>query len=341
MVGMLKMGPKRTRTIIIVTGLALPAILLGFAIPVQGQPVSQQLTLRNMRIEAQLGLNGTTYISVETEVFNNGSVPLDYFDLRIDIRSMGILESLLDSNNVDTTLVEEDRYTLLRVFTASPLLPNESIRLSVSTVTDTLQQRAGEIMTEPEYVDHFIYYLRPLNEIHNLTFTALLPPHATLEEGAAAPLFPLPNRNYTDGIRLAFAWETEVLYPGQELAFIVKYQAPIGLIQTQIADGSLPIFMAAAAVAGALIVLTLERLPSVVQSFRSRTGRTVRVVSSQEQHVLSLLDRKGGSCLQREVYEELDMSQSMASMLLNSLEERGLIKRFREGRENVVHKIDD
>ncbi len=335
------MAPKRIRTIVLVIGLVFPALLLGFTVPVQGQPATQQLTLRNMRIEAQLGLNGTTYISMETEVLNNGSVPLDYFDLRIDIRSMGILESLLDSSNVDTTLVQEERYTLLRVFTASPLLPNESIRLSVSTVTDTLQQRTGEIVTEPEYVDHFIYYLRPLNAIHNLTFTAMLPPHATLEEGAAAPLFPLPNRNYTDGVRLAFVWETAVLYPGQELAFIVKYQAPTGLLQTQIADASLPIFMAIAAIVGALTVLALERLPTLVQSFRSSRSRTVSVVSSQEQHVLALLDRKGGSCLQREIYEELNLSQSMASMLLNSLEERGLIRRFREGRENVVHKIDD
>jgi hypothetical protein len=31
---------------------------------------------------------------------------------------------------------------------------------------------------------------------------------------------------------------------------------------------------------------------------------------------------------------------NLASMLLNSFEERGLIKRFREGRENVVHKMD-
>ncbi|MFW9799035.1 MAG: helix-turn-helix transcriptional regulator [Candidatus Thorarchaeota archaeon] len=45
--------------------------------------------------------------------------------------------------------------------------------------------------------------------------------------------------------------------------------------------------------------------------------------------------------MQREIYEELNLSQSTASMLLNSLEERGLIRRFREGRENVVHKIDD
>ncbi|MFW9800990.1 MAG: helix-turn-helix transcriptional regulator, partial [Candidatus Thorarchaeota archaeon] len=316
MVGMQKMGPSRIRTVILVTGIVVPAIILGFMLPVQGQSAVQQLTLTNMRIEAQLGFNGTTFISIETEVFNNGSVPLDYFDLRIDVRSMGILESVLNSSSVGTTLVQEDRYTLLRVFTASPLLPNESIHLTVSTVTDTLQQGPGEIVTEPDYIDHFIYYLRPLNEIHNLTFTTFLPPHATLEEGVAAPLFPLPNRNYTDGVRLAFVWETVVLYPGQELAFIVKYEAPTGLLQTQITNASLTVFMAVAAFAGALAVLALERLPTVVQSFRNGRRRTVSVVSSQEQNVLSLLDRKGGSCLQREIYEELNLSQSTASMLL-------------------------
>ncbi|MFX1416823.1 MAG: helix-turn-helix transcriptional regulator, partial [Promethearchaeota archaeon] len=206
--------------------------------------------------------------------------------------------------------------------------------------TNTLQQRAGESATDSDCVNHFIYYIRPLNEIQNLTFSTALPPHATLEADAAAPLFPLPTSNHTDGIRLVFTWESSILYPGQESAFIVKYQIPTGLLEAQTANTYLPLFLGLAAIGGAITVLAIERLPKLIQLLADRKMRTIRVVSNQEQDVLLLLEQKGGSCLQREIYEELNMSQSMTSMLLNSLEERGLIKRFRDGRENVVHRID-
>lgn len=64
-------------------------------------------------------------------------------------------------------------------------------------------------------------------------------------------------------------------------------------------------------------------------------------ISTQEQEILDLLSVRGGSCPQREIYENLDMSQSMASMMLTSLESRGLIKRLRSGRENIVHIMED
>ncbi|MFX1602036.1 MAG: helix-turn-helix transcriptional regulator [Promethearchaeota archaeon] len=334
------MTVRKKRNLILFTGLILPVLLFGFLVAVRGQPTSQQVTLSNMMIVAELGLNCTTEISVEADVSNKGPASLDYFDLRMDVRSLEVSASLLDSANVDTMLIPEDRYTVLRVYPVSSLLPNQSMHLDLGFTTDTLQQRAGETGTDSACINHFIYYIRPLNEIQNLTFRTALPPHATLEADAAAPLFPLPTSNHTDGSRLVFTWESSVLYPGQELAFIVKYQVPIGVLDTQTVDTYLPLFVALAAVGGAITVLGIERLPRVIRLVGNRKTPTIRVVSNQEQNVLSLLERKGGSCPQREIYRELNLSQSMASMILNSLEERGLIKRFRDGRENVVHKID-
>jgi len=179
-----------------------------------------------------------------------------------------------------------------------------------------------------------------LNEIQGLTFRTHLPAHATLESDAAAPLFPIPTSNFTDGNRMVFTWNTALLRPGQEQAFIVRYQLPTGLLQTETEPPNLLLYGIGGAVIGAFAIVVIERLPGAVKRLMTKRESTISVVSSQEQQVLSLLDRKGGSCLQREIYEELNMSQSMASMLLNSLEERGLIKRFRDGRENVVHKMD-
>ncbi|RLI55794.1 MAG: hypothetical protein DRO87_02425 [Candidatus Thorarchaeota archaeon] len=57
--------------------------------------------------------------------------------------------------------------------------------------------------------------------------------------------------------------------------------------------------------------------------------------------MLTLVAQNGGSCPQREIYEALDMFQSMASMILTSLEQRGVIRRMKKGRENIVHIMEE
>ena len=64
-------------------------------------------------------------------------------------------------------------------------------------------------------------------------------------------------------------------------------------------------------------------------------------VTSEEEEVLEVIRQKGGSCPQKDLYTEFDMSQAKVSLILNNLEERGLVRRFREGRENVVHIMED
>ena len=79
----------------------------------------------------------------------------------------------------------------------------------------------------------------------------------------------------------------------------------------------------------------------LLKKLQTRTVVTAIRLSKHEEEILGFLTKKGGSCPQREIYEELDMSQSLASTILTSLEERKLIRRFREGRENMVHIMED
>jgi uncharacterized membrane protein len=194
------------------------------------------------------------------------------------------------------------------------------------------------------YLSHLIYYIRPINEIQNLTFTAILPAHAVLQTDVSASLFPSPSSNYTDGQSSIFVWLSELLLPGQEVAYIVKYQIPSAIMQTDPAQPSLTqlnplgvLFV----IIGGVSVLFVERIPVVIRRFKTRTVLTPIRLSKQEEDILLFLSKKGGSCPQREIYEELDMSQSLASTILTSLEERKLIRRFREGRENMVHILED
>ncbi|MHA2141654.1 MAG: helix-turn-helix transcriptional regulator [Candidatus Thorarchaeota archaeon] len=332
------MATKNDKILTLAIGLLLILLMMGSPVPVHGQ--TQQFILRNMVIDATLNQNCTTTISIEADIVNNASVDLSYVDLRIDVHSLNVTSSSLGGANAETVLTLEDRYTVVRVLSASLILVNTTSHLSLTLTTDELQQRQDSTPTGPLCTNHFIYYIRPLNEIQDLTFMTQLPAHATLESDAAAPLFPNPTSNFTDGNRMIFIWKTAVLRPGQEQAFIVKYQLPTGLLQSETEPPNLLLYGILGAVIGAFSILVVERLPGVLRRLGTKRESTISVVSSQEQQVLSLLDKKGGSCLQREIYEELNMSQSMASMLLNSLEERGLIKRFRDGRENVVHKME-
>jgi uncharacterized membrane protein len=337
-IGLLTMATKNAKIFTLATGLFLILSILGSPVPVHGQ--TQQFAFSSMVIDATLNQNCTTTISIEADVVNNGSVDLSYIDLRMDVHSLNVTSSSLGGGYAETILTLEDRYTIVRVLSASIIPVNATSHLSLTLTTDELQQRQDPTPTGPLCTNHFIYYIRPLNEIQGLTFRTHLPAHATLESDAAAPLFPIPTSNFTDGNRMVFTWETAVLRPGQEQAFIVKYQLPTGLLQTESEPPNLLLYGIVGALIGAIAIAAIERLPNAIRRLMTKRESTISVVSSQEQQVLSLLDKKGGSCLQREIYEELNMSQSMASMLLNSLEERGLIKRFRDGRENVVHKMD-
>ncbi|MFW9846678.1 MAG: helix-turn-helix transcriptional regulator [Candidatus Thorarchaeota archaeon] len=332
------MATKTLNLFTVGAGIILVLVLIGPPVPAHAQV--QPIILSDVAIDAKLNQNCTTFISIEADINNTDLTDLSYIDLRVDVRSLNVTSSLIDGVHAETTLFPEDRYTIIRVFSPSLIQPNIVRHLTLLLTTGELQQRQDSEPTGPLCTNHFIYYIRPLNEMQGLTFRTHLPPHATLEVDAAAPLFPHPSSNHTDGNRMVFVWETSVLYPGQELAFIVKYQLPTGLLQAEAQAPDLLFVAALAAVLGAVSVLMVERLPNTIRQLRTKRESIVSVVSSQEQQVLSLLEKKGGSCLQREIYEELNMSQSMASMLLNSLEERGLIKRFRDGRENVVHKME-
>ena len=124
----------------------------------------------------------------------------------------------------------------------------------------------------------------------------------------------------------------------------MKYEIPAGIMQTTPPQ---PSFMQLIPlgflflIVGAVAVLFIERIPTIIKRFKTRTVITPIRLSKQEEDILSFLSRRGGSCPQREIYEDLDMSQSLASTILTSLEERKLIRRFREGRENMVHIMED
>jgi uncharacterized membrane protein len=314
-------------------------------VQVNGQQIgNQDILMANMNIKAILGTDCGTTLILQSEVWNVGTTTNDFFDVRIDVRSLNVTSASLNGTAVSTTIIPESNYMVVRIFPVAPMTAGSSFTLFLNMTTLCLQEEIGQNEDQTMYLSHLIYYIRPLNEIQNLTFTAILPAHAVLQKDVSAPLFPSPSSNYTDGQSSIFVWFREQLWPGEEVAYIVKYEIPAAIMQTAPAQASLMQLIPLSLlfiVIGGVTVLFVERIPIIIKRFKTRTVVTPIRLSKQEEDILLFLTKRGGSCPQREIYEELDMSQSLASTILASLEKRKLIRRFREGRENMVHIMEN
>lgn len=326
---------------LVVVGFLLIMLFAGGITQVTGQADSQDLVMSNMTVTTIMSSDCTALLLMKAEVTNVGTAVLDYFDLRIDVRSFNVTRASLNGTTATTTIIPESNYNLIRINPFDPFDIGSTLIMDLNVSTDCLQEQIGLNDDETMYINHLIYYIRPLYQIHNLTFTAILPTHAILESDASAPLFPNPTMNYTDGYRPIFVWYRELMLPGQEVVYIVKYQMPAAIVDVPQTSLNPVIFSVMFLVIGAVSVLFIERIPLLLKKLQTRNVITAIRLSKQEEEILTFLTEKGGSCPQREIYEELDMSQSLASTILTSLEEKKLIRRFREGRENMVHIMED
>ena len=312
------------------------------AVPVQSNAIISQtsdILLDPVYITATMDDNGQTTITYEARMTNLGASSVDSLRIRID--SLETIVTLVRVNESSTSVntIDYDRYTEIIVDLNLSLAANESVWIELGMLASDFQSDLV-LGTDPtKYVSDFIFYIRPLTSLANFTFTAILPDEATLSQQSVVPLYPDTTANYTDGNSLAFVWFTDSLQPGQERVFIVKYQmpnydsAPVESFFTQ---------SVLIALLGIAIGIGLTYFgPLIVTRIRS-IGKVKFVgVTSEEEEVLEVIRQKGGSCPQKDLYTEFDMSQAKVSLILNNLEERGLVRRLREGRENVVHIMEN
>ncbi len=338
---MIRTLKKNTKFQVLVIGLIFALSISSSFNSADGQVLPSDIIFDNTRVKIQLKSNGTSEVAIISNVTNRGSSTLNHIDFRVDTRNLHILECAVNHDPSTAETISISNHLVIRVPLALALGPQESVVLSLTILTEDLQENFGICPESDLCLYNMIYYFRPLNEFRNFTFIVSLPPHALLHSDASDPLFPNPISNFTDGTSLMFQWHEDQILTGHERVYIVKYGIP-NLTISPVSDVSpnIPIIALLALVSGIAIAIIVERVPTVVRKLRTPTGIQPVGVTQHEQKVLQILRDKGGSCSQREIYEALDMSQSLASMLLSGLEERGLIKRFRDGRENTVHLIE-
>ena len=296
------------------------------------------VVLSPIDITAEMHVNGSTTITVDAVVNNMGDTAVSSLECRVDSLSVELIRMEIDGELADGLVTPQDRFSLVSSIFPSPLAANESLLFHMELRAADLQE---ELLVGNDGISlqgDFIFYVRPLTVLNNLTFTAILPPFAMLSQESLSPLFPSTELNFTNGQSLAFIWEIESLQPGHERVFMVKYQIPNAQVDA-------PTFLALNAILLALlgvaagIVLTIGGPKLLARAKRMGEVRFVGV-TGEEEEVIEIIRRKGGSCSQKELYTGLNLSQAKVSIMLNNLEERGVVRRFREGRENMVYLIE-
>ncbi len=323
--------------VLLITGLIL--ISCSSTDMVTAQSESGAIILNPVVISLTMDTNGTTYFTLETHVHNTGLASISEITLHVDSFDTHFVSASVEGQSVTALVSQEIRHTSVTIPFPVELSTNESFFVRVELKANDLQ---SNIILEDEgafYNADFLYYLRPNNEMQNISLRILLPRHASLSPNSVVPVYPEPDYNATDGFSLLFTWETNLLQPGQEKVFIIKYRFPnVTPAQTVVVFTLQILSVIVGVVLG--IILTFG-VPRLVERFK-RIGE-VRIVgvTGEEEEVLDIIRQKGGSCPQKDLYTEMNMSQSKVSIILTNLEERGLIKRFRDGRENMVHILEE
>ena len=289
-------------------------------------------------IIAEMHANGSTTITVDAIVNNMGDTAVSSLECRVDSMSVELIKMEIDGELVDGLVTPQDRFSLISSTFPNPLAVNTSLQFHMELRASDLQSELLVGIDGVSLQGDFIFYVRPLTALNNLTFTAILPPFAMLSQESVVPLFPSTESNFTNGQSLAFIWEIPSLQPGQEKVFIVKYQvpnAPIDSSTFSVLNGILLVLLGVAV--GVALTIGVPKL--LAKAKRMGEVRFVGV-TSEEEEVIEIIRSKGGSCSQKALYTGLNLSQAKVSIMLNNLEERGVVRRFREGRENMVHLIE-
>jgi uncharacterized membrane protein len=300
---------------------------------------SSDIILDPIEITAVMDNDGLTAVSVRARMTNLGGSSVNQLSFRIDSLESMLTLARVNQTSTNAVIVEHDRYIEVAVDLGLSLEPNASVWIELGFLASDFQSDLVVGADPSKLIGDFILYIRPLTVLANLTFIAELPNGALLSDESLVPIYPDTDVNYTDGSSLSFVWTTAMLQPGQERVFIINYQTPnyaSGVVATFLVESIVIALLGA--IAGIGIALGG---PKILYRLR-RIGKVRFIgVTSEEEEILEVIRRKGGSCPQKDLYTEFEMSQAKVSLLLNNLEERGIIRRFREGRENVVHIMED
>lgn len=67
--------------------------------------------------------------------------------------------------------------------------------------------------------------------------------------------------------------------------------------------------------------------------------KEVKAVSDELHKILELLDKEGGRITQKELRKQLPHSEAKVSLMIDELEQKGVVKRIKKGRGNIIVRV--
>ena len=326
---------KQVLLLIVISTLVLGSIN-PFEVTAQST-TTDDISLELMSTTAFIHTNGSTSLIIDVKINNIGVSSITSADIRVDSLDLIVTSAVSGGEETEFIMTTMDRHTMITIQLSNNLNTNDSERVH-------LELQSYDIQSNLELDENFnygslVYYIRPHVPITNYTFVAMLPAHAVLSQKSSVPLFPEADTNFTDGQRIAFKWFISSIQPGQERAFIVRYQT---IYSSSSAIEVSFVTFGLVGLVGMIFGLGVAILGPKLNTRIRRFGDVQYAgITHEETTILETLQLKGGSSSQKELYGELDISESKLSLLLSGLEEKGLVKRLRQGRENIVHKMDN
>lgn len=313
---------------------------LAVNVPAQTIPAqSESLTLDPIDIRIELVENAGSIMDLRARLVNTGSNPISNVDIRIESLDVVLHSVTVGSVEVDGSVQRFDRYSQVNVPLTSELDVNESTWIEIHADLNDVQVSNGISLDGLSDLWDFILYVRPAMTYGNFSLTTVLPNVATLSKDSVVPLFPETSTNFTDGQAMGFTWNASLIQAGQSKVFIAKYQ--LSRVAGTAFENILILVVIAGCIGLAVGMVAVSFGPKAAKRIRQIGSVKIAGITSEEEEVLEAIRQKGGACSQKELYTSLDLSQSKISLVLTNLEERNLIRRMREGRENTVHICED
>jgi uncharacterized membrane protein len=323
--------------LLVVIGTLVLGSLTPFGVTAQST-TTNDISIEVMSTTAFIHTNDSTSLIIDAKIVNIGLNPIASADIRVDSLELNVTSAVSGEEEAEFIMTTMDRHTMITIQLRNDLNTNESEWIHLELQSYDIQSNLE--LDESGNFKHgsLVYYIRPHISITNYTFVAVLPAHASLSHESSVPLFPEADTNFTDGQRIAFKWFVSSIQPGQERAFIIRYQV---IDESDIVTGVSIIVIVFVGLVGVVFGLGIAILGPKINTRIRHIGEVQYAgITREETIILETLKMKGGSCSQKELYNELDISESKLSLILSGLEEKELIKRLREGRANIVHMME-
>ena len=298
---------------------------------------TDQIQMNPMKITARVHRNGTTTLVFDADVSNVGEESISTVDIRVDSLDLLILQASADGEALTTSMRNMERHTMVSLQLTQNITRNDSIQIHLEVLADDLQSELEENQSASSLFGSMTYYMRPHTPVSNFTFIAILPDYATLSHDDVIPIYPESNGNFTDGQSIGFVWYRSRILPGQENVFIVRYQ-------TYSTDANNQMSLVLLGLVGMLGIIGGYTVSIASPKIRTRMRKIKETqyvgTTKEEAKILDIIKEKNGLCSQQELYQQLDISESKLSLVLNGLEEKRLVMRIRKGRENIIHILE-